>query len=67
MKAKQKPTFQTKEPCYGCGVEMYVLPVETVFRKHKFCSRTCLHVNYFKFPSLQNTHHHETQSQSILA
>lgn len=58
-KASAAIKFKAKEPCYGCGKECYDLPVETVLKRHKFCSRLCLHINYFKFPSLQLNHYHE--------
>lgn len=68
MKSKgSRLTVATKQTCYGCGVELYDLPVETIFKKHSFCSRECLHVNYFKFPSLQLTHHEQQQLKKILA
>jgi hypothetical protein len=65
MKTK-KPTFSQKEKCHGCDKQLYDLPVEAVLTKHKFCSRECLHTNYFKFPSLQN-HHHEQQQEIHIA
>lgn len=61
-----KVIFREKVRCDGCGAEHYELPVATLITKLKYCSRECLHINYFKFPTLQK-HYYEVQSEKVLA
>ena len=65
-KIMAKITFRPKLTCDGCGAEHYELHVVTLITKKRYCSRECLHINYFKFTSLQN-HHYEHESKEILA